>query len=102
MSNINSKLSRWFKGFMLKRMHGMITCKEFEEFVADYTDGELSTKQCSRFERHLNLCQECQQYLLAYQRTIEVSRAIFPSPDEPLPDEVPEDLINAILKARKA
>jgi len=102
MSNTNSKLKRWLKGFMLKRMHGMITCKEFEDFVADYTDGELPSKQCSRFERHLNLCQECRQYLQAYQRTIEVSRAVFPSPDEPVPEEVPEDLIKAILKARKA
>ncbi|VAW57676.1 hypothetical protein MNBD_GAMMA07-1099, partial [hydrothermal vent metagenome] len=37
----------------------------------------------------------------AYQRTIEVSRAVFHSPDQPVPDEVPEDLIKAILNASK-
>jgi len=101
MSNMNSRLRRWLKGFMLKHMHGMITCKEFEDFVSDYTDGELSSKQRSYFERHLKLCQECRQYLLAYQRTIEVSRAVLLSPDEPVSEDVPEDLIKGILKARK-
>jgi len=97
----SSNLRRWLKGFMLKRVHGMMTCREFEDFVSDYTDGELSNKQCSRFEQHLNMCLECRQYLQAYQRTIEVSRAVFHSPDQPVPDEVPEDLIKAILNASK-
>jgi hypothetical protein len=32
---------------------------------------------------------------------MEVSRAVFPAPDDLVPEDVPEDLIKAILKARK-
>ena len=92
---------RWLKGFMLKHMYGMITCKEFEDFILDYLDDELPALQRSRFERHIRLCRECKQYLQAYQRTLEVSRAVFPLADSPVPNDVPEDLIKAILKARK-
>ena len=91
---------RWLKGFMLKRMHRMITCKEFEDFVLDYLDGNLAGRQESVFEFHLRLCRECREYLAAYQRATEVGRAVLPSPDDPVPDDVPEDLIKAILDAR--
>ncbi len=39
----------------------------------------------------------CREYLAAYQRTKEVCRAVFHSSNEPSPDDVPEDLIKAIL-----
>ena len=93
-------LLRRAKGAMLKHMHRMITCREFEDFVLRYLDGELSTRQRSVFELHLRLCRECREYLAAYQRTIEVGREA-KSADEALPDDVPEDLIKAILEARK-
>jgi anti-sigma factor RsiW len=92
---------RRLKGFMLKRMHGMITCEEFEGFILDYLDDELPALQRTRFERHIRLCRECKQYLQAYQRTMEVSCAVFSAPEAQIPDDVPEDLIKAILKARK-
>ena len=44
-----SYLFCWLKGFMLRRIHGMITCKEFEDFVLDYLDDELPALQRSRF-----------------------------------------------------
>ena len=34
-------LMRRLKGAMLKSMHGMITCREFEDFVLSYLDGEV-------------------------------------------------------------
>ncbi len=97
----NTGIRRWFKGLMLKRMHRMITCKEFEEFVLGYLDGELTDRQRSLFERHMRICRECREYLAAYQRAIEIGRAVLPSSDDPVPDDVPEDLIKAILDARK-
>jgi len=95
------EIGQWLKGFVLKHMHGMITCKEFEDFVHDYIDDELPARQRSKFELHMRLCHECRQYLQAYQRTVEVGRAVLSSADKPIPDDVPEDLIKAILKARK-
>lgn len=92
---------RWLKGLMLKHMHKMITCVEFENFVLQYLDGELPDKQRIVFELHLKLCRECRDYLAAYQRSLELTEAVFEQPDEPLPKDVPEDLIKAILKARE-
>ena len=91
---------RWLKGLFLKHMHRMITCKEFEAFVLDYLDRELPAAQRSVFELHMRLCRECREYLAAYRRTQEVGYAILNSDDEPVPDDVPEDLIKAILDAR--
>ena len=97
----NSQIVQWLKGFMLKHMHNMMTCKEFEDFVRAYVDDELPARQRSKFELHMRLCQECRQYLQAYQRTVEVSRAVLSTQKQPIPDDVPEDLVKAILKARK-
>ena len=94
-------LLRRVKGIMLKHVHRMITCKEFEDFVFRYLDDELPARQRSLFELHMRLCRECREYLAAYRRSIEVGRAAVKSADEALPDDVPEDLIKAILEARK-
>ncbi len=92
---------RWLRGLMFKYMHGMISCKEFEDFVLGYLDGELPPRQRSIFELHLRICRECREYLAAYKRATELGRAMRTAPDEPLPDDVPEDLIKAILDARE-
>ena len=92
---------RWLKGFMFKHTHNMITCKEFEEFVLSYLDGDLPVKQRSMFEWHIRICRDCREYLAAYQRAIELGQAVLPTSDQSLPGDVPEDLIKAILKARK-
>ncbi|MGI9204904.1 MAG: anti-sigma factor family protein [Woeseiaceae bacterium] len=92
---------RWLKGLMLKHMHYMITCKEFEDFVLAYLEGDLSPKQKSVFEWHLRLCSECREYLAAYRRSLEIADAVLAPPNSPVPADVPEDLIKAILDARK-
>jgi predicted anti-sigma-YlaC factor YlaD len=79
----------------------MISCNVFEDFVLRYLDGELSERQQSVFEWHLRLCRECREYLAAYQRTLEIASSVStPSPSS-VPDDVPEDLVKAILDARK-
>ena len=98
---LKSGVWHWFKGLMLKRMHHMITCTEFEDFVLSYLDGELTKRQRSVFEWHLRICRECRDYLAAYQRAAELGRSVLHSPKDMLPEDVPEDLIRAILDARK-
>ncbi len=93
-------LMRRLKGAMMKRMHGMITCREFEAFVLAYLDGELPAKQAKRFEWHMRLCRECREYLAAYRRALGAGQAVLGA-EETLPDDVPEDLIAAILDARR-
>ncbi len=97
----NVGIWRRIKGLMLKNMHRMLTCREFEEFVLDYLDGNLPARQRSMFEWHMRICRECRDYLAAYQRGMAVTQRVLSSPDEPIPDDVPEDLISAILESRK-
>ncbi len=92
---------RWLKGLMLKHMHRMITCEEFESFVLSYLDGELPARQRSIFELHMRVCRECREYLAAYRRSIELGQSVITAADESIPDDVPEDLIIAILDAQK-
>lgn len=92
----------WLKGQILARMHGMITCKEFEDFVLSYLDGELTPNQNRVFKIHLYLCRECRDYLNAYQRSIELSKHHFQKSSMPVLDEAPEDLIKAILAAKNS
>ena len=92
---------RWLKGMFLNHMHRMITCKEFEDFVLDYVEGDLPAAQRSVFELHMRMCRECREYLAAYQRSIEVGQAILGPGDDPVSTDVPEDLVKAVLEARK-
>jgi len=98
-----SPLMRSIKGKMLRYGPGMITCAEFEQFIDDYLDNNLSRKQIIVFERHLKLCRECRDYLTAYQHSITLGKAVFAagSDDLPVSDEVPVDLLEAILDARR-
>jgi anti-sigma factor RsiW len=100
-----SKVSRWslvswLQSMMFKHMHGMISCREFEDFVQAYVDDGLPERQRTVFERHIRWCRECREYLAAYQRTIDIAQTLQAAPDDPVPADVPEDLIKAILDAR--
>ena len=78
-----------------------MTCREFADFMMDYLTGELSAARREPFEWHLSRCHNCQEYLAQYTGTIEAGRLAFRNLDEELPAEVPEDLIKAVLAARK-
>jgi anti-sigma factor RsiW len=95
-------LMRKLKATMLRRVHGMITCREFENFVLGYLDGELPERQARRFEWHLRICRECREYLAAYKTALEAGKAAFGTADDAVPADVPEDLIKAVLESRKA
>lgn len=101
INRLKTEMMRWAKGQMLKRMHRMITCREFEDFVLQYLDDELSVRQRAMFEFHLRICRECREYLAAYQRTVEIGRAALKDANETVPEDVPKDLIEAILEARE-
>ena len=80
----------------------MLTCVEFEAFVLDYFEGTLSSGQRAIFKMHLMVCQDCQRYLAAYKRSVDMGQNVFKKPYEPVPEDVPEDLVQAILAAKKA
>ncbi len=89
------------KAFMFRSLPMMISCREFEAFLIDYFDDSLPKRQRLVFEMHLKLCRECREYLIAFKRSIDVSKRVFTDLDEQVPDDVPEDLVRAIIDARK-
>ena len=77
-----------------------MTCRELADFLGDYVSGELAADVQTSFERHLNLCVNCRRYLEQYRQSIALSRRAFDDVNAAPPDDVPEDLIEAILAAR--
>lgn len=80
----------------------MLTCRELTDFLARYVDGALTPEEQKAFERHLAMCRPCRAFVESYRKTIDLERTAFAEPDAPVPDEVPEELVRAILAARRA
>ena len=99
MTKIKPTLRRRIHGIMF-RLSGMISCREFEDFVLAYLEDELTSTQRIIFEMHLKLCRECREYLIAYQSSLKATKKISQDQKEKIAD-VPEDLIKAILDARR-
>ena len=78
-----------------------MTCKEFADFLDAYIAGALPSERRALFDKHLAVCPDCQKYWKSYLRTIELGRTAFASPNDPVPADVPEELIQAVLEARK-
>ena len=91
---------RWMRGMMHKHMPMMISCREFEDFIIAYLDGDLPDRTRRVFELHIRFCRECRDYLAAYRRTMAISKRALEEPDGAVPEDAPEDLITAILAAR--
>ena len=77
-----------------------MTCREFADFMADYLSGDLPTAVTSAFDHHLTLCVNCRRYLTSYQETVALGKRAFDDESAPLPADVPEQLVQAILAAR--
>jgi anti-sigma factor RsiW len=78
-----------------------MNCREFTEFLHEYLFGDLPAEQRAEFDKHLAECPWCVAYLDSYQKTIQLEHAAFSVPgDAPPPADVPEELVQAILRAR--
>ena len=78
-----------------------MNCREFIEFLHEYLFGNLSAEERAEFDKHLAECPWCVAYLDSYQRTIQLEQGAFSGPaDAPPPADAPEELIQAILRAR--
>ena len=78
----------------------MITCREFVDFLMDYLEESLPEAERRVFELHMDACPSCVTYLDTYRETVRLGREICRDPEGPVPEEVPEGLVQAILAAR--
>lgn len=78
-----------------------MTCREFTDFIGDYLAGDLTPQVVALFERHLSRCRDCHTYLAQYRATVEAGRQAFDDESASVPADVPEELIQAILAARR-
>ena len=79
-----------------------LTCREFIDFIMSWLDGELEPAVRRRFVEHLEMCPDCVDYLDSYERTVALGKAAWDAPgDAEVPDEVPEELVQAVLAARR-
>ena len=79
-----------------------MTCQEFVEFLMAYLDGELTPAQREAFQGHMGDCPPCITSLETYRESVELGKkALCEDPEAPVPEDVPDDLVAAILAARK-
>lgn len=76
-----------------------MTCREVYGFLDDFLEGILDPATFESFEAHLGRCSSCKTYLTTYRATVAAARASELA-DAPSFDEVPHDMVEAILAAR--
>ncbi len=77
-----------------------MNCREFVDFLMAFLDGELSDEERATFEEHMEACPPCVTYLDTYGETVRLG-GICRESEGALPDEVPDQLVAAILAARQ-
>ena len=78
-----------------------MNCREFVDFLMVYLDGELPEEQRATFEQHMKACPPCVTYLETYGETVKLG-GICRESEGPVPEDVPENLVAAILAARQS
>jgi anti-sigma factor RsiW len=77
-----------------------LTCRDFVTFLDAYLAGELGPEERARFDYHLAACPSCVAYMNTYSRSVELVRGLREA-EGPVPAEMPEELVPAILEARR-
>lgn len=88
-------------GWMFRNYPGLINCGTFESFLMDYHEGTLEEGKRQRFERHLGMCSLCRASYKSYERSIQLGQRLFETETGPLPDDVPAELVNAVVNAMR-
>jgi anti-sigma factor RsiW len=78
-----------------------LTCREVADFLMAYEDGELSEAARREFDAHLAVCPDCVAYLESYRATVALGRRAFADEDAAAAEQVPEELVEAVLAARR-
>lgn len=100
---MNARRGLWqrIRHWMSWGLHGAMTCEEFDRGLVDYLDGNLGPLAKRQIELHTHLCPHCHRYLKAYDRARRMAGESLREADEEALKTVPEDLVQAILAARR-
>jgi len=79
----------------------ILTCEEFNNFMVDYLEDGLPIWRKYMCWMHVKMCQDCAHFVQQYRRVLELGQDAFSNPDDPVPNSVPEELIQAALAHRK-
>jgi anti-sigma factor RsiW len=74
------------------------TCREVIGFLLEYLSGDLPPERERAFEEHLAECPSCVAYLRTYRTTVRMAREAMVTAGPP--EELPRELLQAILAAR--
>lgn len=76
-----------------------LTCQQFMEFLDDYAANAQDPAVRAEFERHMEDCPPCAEYLREYLDTIRLAKSC--AAIKEARQNAPEGLVKAILAARK-
>lgn len=83
-----------------------LTCREIADFLLGYLERDLDDQVLAEFDSHMQRCPPCEHYLEGYRETIELVRrcgkAECDAEAKAKFQRPPEDLIQAILKAKQS
>jgi anti-sigma factor RsiW len=78
-----------------------LSCRDVADFLMAYDDGELTASERQEFDAHLAVCPDCVAYLASYRATVALGKRAFADEDADAEDHVPEELVQAVLAARR-
>ena len=76
-----------------------MSCREFTDLILEYLFGIGLAAERGEFDRHLAECPDCVAYLDGYLKTIQIEKVAFSNPDNSGSFDVPDELVQAILRA---
>jgi len=79
-----------------------LCCRELVDFLDDFIEGRLAAERLVVFERHLSICRECVEYVEGYRGALAAARAALCESERAELPPIPDELVRAILAARKA
>jgi len=86
----------------LRRMIFGLTCREVSDFLLAWLEGDLPEAERAAFRRHLFWCRDCVNYVDNYRETVRLAQSLGEAGPEELPEPIPDDLLRAVLAAKRA
>ena len=76
-----------------------LACGEVITFLFEYLEDEVAAERRAEFDRHLEACPSCRNYLATYRETLLLVHHAEAIDEAEIP-ELPQHLLDAIVRAR--